>query len=383
LMKICLVGHTASALRGAGSGGAEKQIALLARHLARRGNDVTFVVTGDSGGDGVVEGVRILSGWQANRGVRKIRFLTYRLPNLKQVLKDVAADAYYIMGISYYTLPVAAIARGRGGLSLFGMANDRDFEASSGRAYFAVGGPILSSIVGPLAHYYFRQRVLPYIDWIIVQNEDQASRCQKLCLPSRTIPAMVDPPPDELLGLPEEVDLVWIGNVLNDTRRSKGVPELTSLVKLLPRVRFEIIGELSAHRIQPLIKDLRERYNVRLTGSLSYFETLKRIARSRLVINTSPVEGFSNVMLEAWALGKPVISLSVNPNSLLHSDGLGYCAEGDLRAMAQGIQELLVMETDRHLIGERCQSYVGAMHAPDQICAQFEEIIGEFKEKSY
>src|SRR5689334_7416328 len=97
-MKICLVGHDAYGLYGNVTGGAEKQVALLARHFARRGHDVTFVMPGYGGVEEKVDKVLLRSGWLPDRGIKKLRFITYRLPYLKRVLNDVAADVYYIRG---------------------------------------------------------------------------------------------------------------------------------------------------------------------------------------------------------------------------------------------------------------------------------------------
>ena len=81
--------------------------------------------------------------------------------------------------------------------------------------------------------------------------------------------------------------------------------------------------------------------NVLLTGPLGYDETQRQIARHRLVVNTSPSEGFSNAMLEGWALARPAVTLHVNPNGLLDGDRLGVCAGADLVSMAAAIVALL------------------------------------------
>jgi hypothetical protein len=56
-MRLCLVGHLAEGLRGQTPGDSERQPALLATHLARRGNQVTMVIPGYTGREGLVQGV--------------------------------------------------------------------------------------------------------------------------------------------------------------------------------------------------------------------------------------------------------------------------------------------------------------------------------------
>ena len=58
-MRFCLVYPYATWLVGKSCGGAEKQVGLLAQHLARRGNDVTFVALEWRGQDEEMGGVLV------------------------------------------------------------------------------------------------------------------------------------------------------------------------------------------------------------------------------------------------------------------------------------------------------------------------------------
>ena len=50
---------------------------------------------------------------------------------------------------------------------------------------------------------------------------------------------------------------------------------------------------------------------------------LKLISKSDALISTSEAEGFPNVFIESWYLGKPVISLHVDPSDIIKSNNLG------------------------------------------------------------
>jgi glycosyltransferase involved in cell wall biosynthesis len=115
--------------------------------------------------------------------------------------------------------------------------------------------------------------------------------------------------------------------------------------------------------------------NVELDGQLTHAETQRRMAGHRLVINTSPAEGFSNAMLEGWSLGRPSVTLAVNPSGLLTADRLGICANGDLRVMAAAIVALLEEPAARAAMGRRCRDYVSTMHASTAVCAAFEQLV--------
>ena len=57
-------------------------------------------------------------------------------------------------------------------------------------------------------------------------------------------------------------------------------------------------------------------------GSLTNSEVQDWISKSKLLINTSDAEGFSNTYIEAWANGVPVISHGVDPDDVIKNYGL-------------------------------------------------------------
>lgn len=375
-MKICFIGYDPGGLYGRFSGGAEKQIALLARHMAKRGHEVNFVATGYSGPSEIVEGVHLQTGWQPDRGIRGIRFFTYRIPNITKVLREIRADIYYTRGGGFITPTIIAAARRNGSLALLGLASDRDLYVDSGKVLFALGNTRISSLIGPLAYRIFYVRALCEAHCVIAQNVDQASRCKELNIPYKIIPNIVEPASSDLLSLPEESDVAWVGNMSN-ARRSKGLEVLVSLMKELSQLRFKIIGQIDKTSMNGVLENIKKQYNVVFTGKLTHEETLRVIAGCKLVINTSPSEGFSNVLLEAWSLGKPVVAFQVNPNGLLNPNGLGSCANGDLITMSKAIKYYLKNQDERLSTGRRCLDYAKRVHAPDVVCSQYEALFAE------
>jgi glycosyltransferase involved in cell wall biosynthesis len=373
-MRVCLVGHSAGGLLDAAAGGSERQTALLARELAARGHDVSLVTTMLTGGGRTVDGVRIVPAWDPHRGLRFVRAATYRYPRLYGVLRAQSADVYYSRGAGFYTPFVIRAARDQGARSVLALASDRDLYASSRSALFAVGGSRLSPLVAWLAHAAYRHWALPAATCVAVQNREQATACEAFGLRNVILPNILVPPPDDLAAIVPDRDVVWAGNVL-EGRRSKGLDEVARLARLLPDVGFTVAGMLEGESHQATIELLRSLANVRLTGSLAHVETQRAIAGHRLVINTSPSEGFSNVMLEGWALGKPSVTLAVNPSGLLTGDRLGVCAGGDLEAMAAAVAALLAEPEVRAAMGDRGREYVRETHAPARVCAAFEQLV--------
>jgi len=372
-VKITLVGYSAEGLLTSSAGGSEWQTALLARCLADRGHDVTFVVTGYAGIEDTVAGVRLRSGWDPDRGLRFVRAATYRYPRLLRVLRAQDADVYYSRGASFFTPFVVRAARDRGAVCLLALASDRDLYPDSAHVLFGLEGSRLSPVVARLAHEVYRKWALPSATWVTVQNREQADACARLGLRHALLPNILLDPPERLRSVEPVRDALWAGNVLPG-RRSKGVEVLAELAQGLPEVTFTVAGELAGDAHLAAIERLERLPNVDARGSLTHDETLAAIAAHRLVLNTSPSEGFSNVMLEGWALGRPCVTLAVNPSGLLSRDRLGVCAEGDVATMAAAIVALLNEDDARRAMGERGRRYVAEAHAPATVCASFETL---------
>jgi glycosyltransferase involved in cell wall biosynthesis len=368
---VCCVSHSARGLVGGNTGGAERQVALLARSLAARGHEVSLVVPGYDGEAQTVDGVRLVSGWRRDKGVRVLRALTYRVPNLNRILLEQHADVYYVRGRAHFTPVVMRAARSAGAVSLLGLANDRDLLEDRARLPYGLGSGPAAAVAGRLEYAYFKRGAIDAADWIITQHEGQSELCARMGLRHLLIPNIVCTPEGGPRDDAPEYDAVWVGNVHREDRSRKGLAELVELAERAGEVRFAVVGRFATGSAGEAVARLGALPNVNVVGSLPHVETLEMIGRSRVVINTSAWEGLSNVMLEGWALSRPTVSLSVDPNGLLGSGELGACAGGDVGAMTGMLTRLVRDDAARREIGARCAEYVARSHGADAVCAQY------------
>lgn len=101
-----------------------------------------------------------------------------------------------------------------------------------------------------------------------------------------------------------KVECTFVARVQKD----KGYWEFIEASKSLPDWHFTVIGDGEDQAIVDAFKDCS---NITYLGKLPHDETLKNVAESHVLILPSYHEGMANVILEAHALGRPVLTTNV------------------------------------------------------------------------
>jgi glycosyltransferase involved in cell wall biosynthesis len=149
----------------------------------------------------------------------------------------------------------------------------------------------------------------------------------------------------------------------------KGLWNLVPIIQELKTVNFEFVGDVRDSEGEAVKLELMKCCNVIFRGALDRKNTLQTIGAGKALLNTSPREGFPNTFIEAWALGTPVISLTVDPGGLLTSQHLGYVCNGD----ANKLKGLLLQDT-YDLDTARIRQYVEDHFSMTYVAEEFERI---------
>ena len=356
-MRICFWGYVANALKGTTGGGAELQIALMAKTLAALGHEVVVVdlditeefITG--------EGVRVCPVEGYNKGIKMLRTLTHRLPGLYSTFVGIKADIYYCRIREYRHIIVYMAARKVKAKFILGLASDLDilsigkrwrhFYSSNVKDLWGVFNGIIGEMVYPF--------ILRNADCVLVQHEGQKATLRKKNIESVVFPNVIDISAIEPVLEPEKKDFVYVGSL----DRRKGFVDFFKLVQCSQSLSFKVIGSPRDKTGSHLYEKLRGLDNVTLTGRLSHENTIRQISNSKALISTSPMEGFPNIFIEAWACGVPVLSLYVDPGGVIEKEGLGEIVNGNIGRL------LTIMNAFSCINGfaDRAKSYVQRYHA--------------------
>lgn len=327
-MKICTWGDVASALEGKTQGGGELQIALLAKALAKSGHEVVVVDLTAKKDYVTADGIKVFRIEGYDSGIRFFRFLTHRMPRLYSALKAQKADVYYCQIRDFRHLLAFWAARKNKGKFVLQLASDLDAVSLRIRLkhnYLAQFGGIYSFFKVFLTELIFPS-LIRKADMVLVQHEGQKNTLQKKGINSLIYNNLI-----ELNEIPEVSDPLreefsYVGSL--DKR--KGFAQFFELAEKAPFASFKVIGQPRDRTGYIYYEKIKSLKNVTLSGRLSHSDTMYQIANSKALISTSPMEGFPNIFIEAWACGIPVLSLSFDPGGIIKREKLGEVADGDL-----------------------------------------------------
>jgi glycosyltransferase involved in cell wall biosynthesis len=314
-MKVCIVSLHLSAYFDpaprAKYGGAEVQAAFVARALKDRGIDVSLLVA-DLPGD-INLPYPAQNAFRSGDGPPVLRFFHPRMTGIYSALERADADVYYQRNCGMITALVADYASRHGRAFIYGAGSDTDFS------YRTV-------LIDGLRDRLMFMHGLRRADGVVAQNGVQLEAAQSMGLRAVSIPNGVLPA--ERRSRNGDGPVVWAGSL----RLVKQPDIFIELARRFPAREFVMIGGGTSTEVEygaQTEKMARTVPNLRLTGWLPNSEVVREISRASLVVNTSKVEGFPNVYLEAWNFGVPVVGFN-DVDGLLAREGLGaLCANID------------------------------------------------------
>jgi glycosyltransferase involved in cell wall biosynthesis len=119
---------------------------------------------------------------------------------------------------------------------------------------------------------------------------------------------------------------------------------------------------------------------IRFAGALPYAETLRLIAGARaLVLPSRKSEGCPNVVLEAMALGTPVVVSDLPSLAELVDDGTDGAVfpMGDAAALADRLRAVEADAALRARLAAAARERLAVRHAPDAVAARYLALYSE------
>lgn len=153
-------------------------------------------------------------------------------------------------------------------------------------------------------------------------------------------------------GVERRLDVVFVGHVT----RAKGIEDLLAAWALIAKqnktAKLRVIGPIEDEYRARLVNSDKTR-QLEFVGRLPHEETIEAIESASVLVLPSYTEGFPNVVLEAMALGTPVVATSVGAIPEMLSGNVGFTVSpGDIAGLASSIDMLLKNEALRKKMGD-------------------------------
>ena len=190
---------------------------------------------------------------------------------------------------------------------------------------------------------------------------------------------IIDVPPNSELPLPntdnEKVSVLAVGGL----RKVKGFDDLIRAISILtgqmPGISLTIAGEgPERSSLEELIETLELTEHVRLLGYRKDVASL--LPTADVYVSSSLSEGQSNSILEAMAIGIPVVATSVGgTTSLLANGDAGLLVTSESpKALAEGINRSIVNRAETLHRVEKALEIIKCKHSPEVIKSKYMSI---------
>jgi putative glycosyltransferase (TIGR04348 family) len=189
---------------------------------------------------------------------------------------------------------------------------------------------------------------------VVLQDAGQAELEPRYCAKTRVIYQSTDPSPPPTK---RHFDICVVGNL----RTEKDPFRAAVAARLLPgasHIRPTHAGraqsvEFAEEARTHMEKDARYRW----IGELPRWRVRKLLSHTRLLVQSSFMEGGANTLSEALAAGVPVIASDIPGNvGMLGEDYPGYYPVGDEKALAHALERIEADAAFRQLLEARCAS---------------------------
>ncbi len=179
-----------------------------------------------------------------------------------------------------------------------------------------------------------------------------------------------------------DVFLLNIGRLTNSKGQEYLIKSIKILIKDFPNVKLKIFGE----------GELREKYEnlIKELNLESYIEILKPRKDIYKAINACDIfvfpslyEGFSMVLLEVGAIGKPVVAADVpGVNEIIKDEETGILVESENEyALAKGIKKIIKNKNLQRLLANNLNQLVERKFNIDNMIKNYEKLYENQKEE--
>ena len=223
------------------------------------------------------------------------------------------------------------------------------------------------------------ERGLRRAELVICQNERQADLLfnryhRRGCV----VPSLS---PFEIVASPDQASrktVMWIARV-DDWKQPELFIHLAMRIPDQAFVMVAVASQVNPTQLENIYKAARLVPNLKVLPAVPLHETGRLFREAAVFVNTSRMEGFPNTYLQAAASGTPIVSWAVNPDGMLDRYELGFCANEDWSRFEQSVRLLCRDNALRARMGGNGLEYVRQRHDPDVIARTYLKLFTDLR----
>ena len=335
-------------------GGSQYQVKLLLEMLIPQDEFEVFYLarkinTSDLPGDHHV--IQIAE----HKGVR-VHGYTFDALRLLRLLNEIKPDVIYQRVACAYTGIAAFYAKKNHCKMIWHIAHEWDVMPGYGFS----NSRVISWVERKWIDYGIKNA-----SYIVSQTKDQADLLLKNY--GRSVDAIVpnfQPIPSEKIIKETPIKVLWVAN-FKKMKRPELFVNLSRDLSSLRGVRFIMVGDPGpSGKYKSLLEEIQKIDNLEYLGQVSQEDVNRLLSQSHIFVNTSITEGFPNTFIQAWMREVPVISMDVNPDDVLESNGIGFCANGSYEKLRELLSSMVSNHSERQIMGKKARDYAEHIHTP-------------------
>lgn len=318
------------------SGGAELQVALLAKELVRRGHETVI-----AGGDTDQEDGRVFGGVVTRNAGRfhtgGLLDTIAAIPHVISLLAEYRPGFVCVLGWTAWLYLLCLLRPLFRYKLVFICGLDTEIDGSFGKTHGWKGRLF--------------ERGVELSDIRFAMSEHQKGLFAKIGFSCGIYRNLILPRARARTAV-KDVDLLWVGRCQHIKR-----PHLfVDLAERLPEARCMMICPKEDEELWRAVeKRATALPNLTFLERVPYHEIQEQYDRCRFLVSTSDAEGFPNVMIQAAQGSAGILSLELDPDGLIGTFGAGFCATGDFERLVSKTKELLQDQASSRQMGEGVQ----------------------------
>ena len=342
-------------------GGAEVALSLIARELSKIEKIDVHVLVGDYG----QADVERMGDIMLHRSLASNAGPLWNGLRLLSKMSAVGADVYIQRSLSIASTMIALFCRVRRRRFVYWVAHDSEVDGGHHLYKNKLTLPLVKLMFNTASH-------------VIAQNDNEYDQLLKRFpgISCSVIKKSMELPHNSVRD-EEKYDAVWVGRC-DDWKNPEA---FVRLARAHSSYRFLMIcppaaGKEDYHR--KLISSASNCRNLEIRGRTRHRDVLELVASCRVFCVTSSQEGdWSNAVLEAASLRRPILSLELNYGGLISEfDGGRFC-DGDFMRFASEFRKMMEDESLRSQLGNGAYDYVRDVHNVRNQTAKLVELIND------